>query len=88
MGAYLEWSEAERMAWLIQELDSRRPLIPATMPMDDKVGHNFLGRHWSLWKACCETRIHRPAAKLNATGPRHGTHNGKVHCIQHLSTQS
>ena len=41
MGAYLEWSEAERMAWLIQELDSRRPLIPATMPMDDKVALNF-----------------------------------------------
>ena len=37
VGAYSEWSEQERMAWLIQELDSRRPLIPVSMPMGDQV---------------------------------------------------
>ncbi|MEM8719706.1 MAG: phosphoenolpyruvate carboxylase [Cyanobacteria bacterium P01_G01_bin.39] len=32
---YDELSEAEKTAWLIQELKTRRPLIPAEMPFDD-----------------------------------------------------
>ena len=34
VGSYAQWPEEQRMAWLIAELNSRRPLIPTTMPME------------------------------------------------------
>lgn len=33
---YREMDEAERTAWLVQELSTRRPLIPAELPFSDK----------------------------------------------------
>ncbi|MYD76818.1 MAG: phosphoenolpyruvate carboxylase [Gammaproteobacteria bacterium] len=37
MGSYLEWSEEERQAFLIRELESRRPLIMSTFPGEGEV---------------------------------------------------
>lgn len=37
MGDYSSWSEDERIAWLVQELESKRPLIPPSMPMTGEV---------------------------------------------------
>lgn len=37
MGDYGAWSENERIAWLVQELESKRPLIPPSMPMTGEV---------------------------------------------------
>lgn len=34
--SYNEMSEAEKTAWLTQELQTRRPLVPAEMPFSDK----------------------------------------------------
>ncbi|KAG2450080.1 hypothetical protein HYH02_000184 [Chlamydomonas schloesseri] len=36
-GSYLEWSEDDKIAWLTKELQGRRPLIPADMPMSAEV---------------------------------------------------
>ena len=30
--SHSEWSEAERMDWLLKELNSKRPLVPPAMP--------------------------------------------------------
>lgn len=32
LGSYAEWDEEERIAWLVQELEGKRPLIPPNMP--------------------------------------------------------
>ncbi len=37
MGHYLEWTETEKQAFLIRELESRRPLIMSTFPDDNPV---------------------------------------------------
>ncbi len=37
MGSYLEWSEEEKQAFLVRELESRRPLIMSTFPGEDEV---------------------------------------------------
>ena len=37
LGDYSSWSEDERIAWLVQELESKRPLVPPSMPMSDEV---------------------------------------------------
>jgi phosphoenolpyruvate carboxylase len=37
VGDYSSWSEDERIAWLVQELESKRPLIPPSMPMTGEV---------------------------------------------------
>ena len=37
LGSYCEWSEAERVAFLTRELDSRRPLLPRKLPASDAV---------------------------------------------------
>ncbi|BDA47382.1 probable phosphoenolpyruvate carboxylase [Coccomyxa sp. Obi] len=37
LGDYSAWSEEERIAWLVQELESKRPLVPPSMPMSDEV---------------------------------------------------
>ena len=37
LGSYAEWSEAERQAFLISELESRRPLIPHDFEPDEQV---------------------------------------------------
>src|SRR5262249_33955582 len=34
MGSYLEWSEAERVEFLLRELQSPRPLLPRELPHD------------------------------------------------------
>ncbi|KAJ3055215.1 hypothetical protein HK097_011216 [Rhizophlyctis rosea] len=34
LGSYKEWSEEKKQEWLIQELQSRRPLVPANWPHD------------------------------------------------------
>ncbi|KAG2442798.1 hypothetical protein HXX76_002877 [Chlamydomonas incerta] len=36
-GSYLEWSEDQKIEWLTKELQGRRPLIPADMPMSSEV---------------------------------------------------
>lgn len=37
LGSYAEWSEEERLAFLMRELTNKRPLIPDDMPMSDDV---------------------------------------------------
>ncbi|PNW85106.1 hypothetical protein CHLRE_03g171950v5 [Chlamydomonas reinhardtii] len=37
LGSYLEWSEDQKIEWLTKELQGRRPLIPADMPMSAEV---------------------------------------------------
>lgn len=37
LGSYHAWDEGQRQAWLLHELDSRRPLIPAHLPASDEV---------------------------------------------------
>lgn len=37
LGAYAEWPEARRVEFLVAELNSRRPLIPADLPADERV---------------------------------------------------
>lgn len=37
LGSYAEWSEAEREAFLVRELESKRPLIPHDFQPDDEV---------------------------------------------------
>ena len=32
MGTYTEWDEATRMAFLVKELEGKRPLLPANLP--------------------------------------------------------
>jgi phosphoenolpyruvate carboxylase len=41
LGSYVEWSEAERQAFLLAELASRRPLIPRQMPAEPVVQDVF-----------------------------------------------
>jgi phosphoenolpyruvate carboxylase len=36
-GSYKEWDETTKLDFLTRELQSRRPLIPATMPMSHEV---------------------------------------------------
>ena len=38
LGSYNDWDEEQRIAWLIQELESKRPLIPPTMPFNAEAG--------------------------------------------------
>ena len=37
LGNFSEWSEDERVEWLVKELQSRRPLVPPAMPLTDEV---------------------------------------------------
>ena len=37
MGSYREWEEETRLAFLERELQSKRPLIPPSMPMSSSV---------------------------------------------------
>ncbi len=37
LGDYATWSEDERQTFLLQELESRRPLIPADLPASPEV---------------------------------------------------
>ncbi|EIE23489.1 putative phosphoenolpyruvate carboxylase [Coccomyxa subellipsoidea C-169] len=37
VGDYSNWNEDERIAWLVQELESKRPLVPPSMPMTSEV---------------------------------------------------
>ncbi len=37
VGDYSSWNEDERIAWLVQELESKRPLVPPSMPMTSEV---------------------------------------------------
>lgn len=37
IGDYLEWSEEEKQAFLVGELENNRPLIPLDMPADEEV---------------------------------------------------
>lgn len=36
--SYKEWDEERKLEWLTEELTTKRPLIPAEMPMSDEVG--------------------------------------------------
>lgn len=38
LGQYSSWDEEKRIAWLENELNGKRPLIPATMSMTPEVG--------------------------------------------------
>ena len=37
LGDFGEWSEDERMEWLVKELQSKRPLVPPAMPLTGEV---------------------------------------------------
>lgn len=37
IGRYSEWSESDRVDWILKEIQSKRPLIPQVMPRNDKV---------------------------------------------------
>ncbi len=37
LGSFKEWSEDQRMEFLLKELDNNRPLLPANLPMSDEV---------------------------------------------------
>jgi len=37
LGSYLGWTEEDKCAWLEAELTSKRPLLPAALPCNDKV---------------------------------------------------
>lgn len=37
VGSYWQWDEAEKQAFLLRELTSKRPLIPSNMPASDEV---------------------------------------------------
>ena len=37
LGDFSEWGEDERVEWLVKELQSKRPLVPPTMPLTDEV---------------------------------------------------
>ena len=37
LGDFSEWSEDERMEWLVKELQSKRPLVPPAMPLTGEV---------------------------------------------------
>ncbi|KAK9799807.1 hypothetical protein WJX73_001098 [Symbiochloris irregularis] len=41
MGSYSSWPEEQKIEWLSKELDSRRPLVPGTMPMSAEVREVF-----------------------------------------------
>ena len=34
--SYKEWDEERKIAWLTEELATKRPLMPADMPMSDE----------------------------------------------------
>lgn len=36
MGSYREWDEEKRQAFLLEQLDSKRPLLPATWPVSEE----------------------------------------------------
>lgn len=42
LGQYSTWSEEKRIEWLEQELNGKRPLIPANMTMTPEVGSHCL----------------------------------------------
>ena len=45
LGAFSEWGEEERIAFLERELEGKRPLLPARMVMSPEVRHSaFLPR--------------------------------------------
>lgn len=37
MGDFSQWTEDERVEWLVKELQSKRPLVPPAMPLTDEV---------------------------------------------------
>ncbi len=37
MGAYLEWDESKRQAFLLREIENKRPLIPSDIPVEPTV---------------------------------------------------
>ncbi len=37
MGDFSQWSEDERVQWLVKELQSKRPLVAPAMPLSDEV---------------------------------------------------
>lgn len=37
LGSYAEWDEEKRIEFLTRELEGKRPLIPAAMPMTNDV---------------------------------------------------
>lgn len=41
LGTYTEWDEASRMAFLVKELEGKRPLLPANLPTNPVV-HDVL----------------------------------------------
>lgn len=48
--SYKEWDEPRRLEWLTAELATKRPLVPADMPMSDEVrragGHEGSAACW------------------------------------------
>ena len=56
-GSYAEWSEEQRVAWLVSELKSRRPLIPDIAEMDN-VTKNII--------ATCRQLAQLPAEDMGA----------------------
>jgi phosphoenolpyruvate carboxylase len=44
LGSYAQWTEAQRQAFLVRELENRRPLIPPDLPVHDHV-HDVLATY-------------------------------------------
>lgn len=45
IGSYAEWDEAQRQAFLLRELEERRPLIPHEMQLDEKAAEDLRTFH-------------------------------------------
>lgn len=56
LGSYAEWSEAERQHFLLEQLNSKRPLLPSVWPMSDAVAEVL---------ATCHVIAHEPREVLS-----------------------
>jgi len=50
LGSYLNWTEEQKQAWLIQELESKRPLVPNNWPEKDASVNDNIKEVFSTFK--------------------------------------
>ena len=79
LGSYLDWSEADKQTFLLGELASRRPLIPADMPASDDT-REVLDTFAELAR--------QPAAALGAYIISMATHPSDVLAVRLLQQES
>jgi phosphoenolpyruvate carboxylase len=53
MGRFTDWSEEEKVRFLVRELEGKRPLIPPGMPMTDEAKEVL-----DTFRVCAELRRH------------------------------